>query len=66
LQADGASHRYGRITRAFLEFSASDWLSQTLLKHKLASVVQATWRGYRTRAWFRAAVADQYSRNRQA
>lgn len=37
----------GRVTRAFLEFGAKDdWVSKTLLKHALAAIIQAHWRGY--------------------
>ncbi|KAF6256993.1 hypothetical protein COO60DRAFT_1461367 [Scenedesmus sp. NREL 46B-D3] len=40
----------GRVTTAMAQYgSQDDWMSKTLLKHYLASVIQARWRGHQVR-----------------
>eukprot|EP00775_Hariotina_reticulata_P008740 gene8740-8920_t len=40
----------GRVAVALAEYgSKDDWLSKTILKHYLASIIQARWRGYSLR-----------------
>ncbi|WIA38660.1 hypothetical protein OEZ86_001967 [Tetradesmus obliquus] len=49
-KAKPAKPKPGRVTTAMAQYgSQDDWMSKTLLKHYLASVIQARWRGYQVR-----------------
>eukprot|EP00892_Ulva_mutabilis_P005228 jgi/Ulvmu1/3077/UM015_0117.1 len=57
-------HKYphGRISRAMLQHSGTDWMSRTLLMHTYVSVVQAIVRGIFVRNWFRASLVEASAR----